>query len=103
MSHVGQNFLSTFSTVCTHVKLLMCSQALNLYIGICWPLVANHWRQINVIAGRVIYRSTDEDAIKEAEITFDLLKELLPDNTEFLDVEYIRRKREKKEDTTTSD
>lgn len=99
MSHEKQDFLifsSIFSDVCDHFESLMCSQALNLYIGICWPLVANHWRQINVIAGRVIYRSTDEDAIKQAEITFDLLKELLPDNTEFLDVEYIRGKREKK-------
>ncbi|XP_065213448.1 TELO2-interacting protein 2-like [Planococcus citri] len=67
--------------------------ALNLCLRWCWPVAYQHWRRINVIAGRIIFNSNKTEVIKEAEICIRSLKDIAPKDTAILDVETIRSRK----------
>ncbi|XP_065221367.1 TELO2-interacting protein 2-like [Planococcus citri] len=67
--------------------------ALNLCLRWCWPVADQHWRRINVIAGRIIFNSENTEAIRKAEICIRSLKDIAPKDAAILDVEAIRSKK----------
>ena len=68
-------------------------QALYSFATNCWPFLETHWRFVNVVAGRIVYRSLNQEAIEIAERILRRLESCVQSTVKMKSVDDIRIKR----------